>query len=263
VATNFFQSIAVAIMGCDVDNLRSAGAGGYGFQTTHWSVVLRAGELDSPEALTALESLCRTYWYPLYAFLRRRGHNHEQAQDLTQAFLARLVHKHQIPKADPVRGRFRTFLLSSLENFARSHHRDAHAEKRGGLVEMVSLELKTADERYSTEPVDDLSPDRFYEKQWAGALLQSVLVNLRQEFTTGGRQELFDALEPHLWGDDDSTPYAGIGKTLNMTVVAIRVTLHRLRQRFQDLLRLEVAHTIDDPAAVDDELRQLRRALTV
>jgi len=245
------------------DNLRSSGAGGYGFQTTHWSVILRAGGTDSPEALTALESLCRIYWYPLYGFLRRRGNDHEHAQDLTQAFLARLVHSNQLPKADPARGRFRTFLLGSLENFVRTQHRDARTEKRGGLFEIVSLELKTADERYASEPADELSPDRFYERQCAGALLESVLENLRREFTSGGRQELFDALEPHLWRDDTSTPYPKIGETLNMTVVSIRVTLHRLRQRFHDLLRLEVANTVEDPANVEDELRELRRALAL
>jgi RNA polymerase sigma-70 factor (ECF subfamily) len=208
-----------------------------------------------------LERLCRTYWYPLYCCVRRHGYSPEDAQDLTQAFFAKVLEKNQIALADPERGRFRTFLLRSLENFLRTRHRDANAQKRGGGKEILSLDAQSAEERYASEPADELPPEQFFEKQWAGTVLDNVLQTLRREFSSSGRPELFEALEPHLWGDETSTPYANIGGALNMTVVAVRVTLHRLRQRFQELLRKEIADTLENPGEVEDELRELRRAL--
>ncbi len=231
------------------------------FRTTHWSVVLAAGGGQTETARHALERLCENYWYPLYCCVRRHGHSPENAQDLTQAFFAKVLEKNQIALADRERGRFRTFLLRSLENFLRSQHRDASAQKRGGGRAIISLDAQTAEERYASEPVDKLSPEALFERQWAGAVLESVLGSLRREFSLRGRQDLFEALEPHLWGDDTSTPYGKIGAGLNMTMVAVRVTLHRLRQRFQELLREEIAHTLENPAEVEDELRALRRAL--
>ena len=222
---------------------------------------MSAGDATLPEAQAALARLCQTYWYPLYCCVRRHGHSPEDAQDLTQAFFAKLVEKNQIALADPERGRFRTFLLNSLENFLRTEHRNATTQKRGGGQVMISLDTATAEERYSTEPSDQLSPSSFFEKQWAGAVLEAVLTALRKEFSVSGRLELFESLEPHLWGDDTSTPYAEIGTSLNMTVVAVRVTLHRLRQRFYELLRAEIANTVENPMEIDDELGCLRRAL--
>jgi RNA polymerase sigma-70 factor (ECF subfamily) len=231
------------------------------FRTTHWSVVLAAGGLESPDAQAALARLCQTYWYPLYCCVRHRGHCPEDAQDLTQAFFAKLLEKNQIALADPARGRFRTFLLRSLENFLRTQHRDATAQKRGGGREIVSWDAQTAEERYASEPKEAASPDALFDRQWAGAVLEEVLTRLRREFSTSGRTELFEALEPHLWGDETSTPYPQIGQALDMTVVAVRVTLHRLRQRFHELLRTEVAHTVGEATEVDDELQHLRQAL--
>jgi DNA-directed RNA polymerase specialized sigma24 family protein len=235
-------------------------AGGI-FNTTHWSVVLAAGDLGATDARIALTRLCQTYWYPLYCCVRRHGYSPEDAQDLTQAFFAKLLSNNQIALAEPERGRFRTFLLRSLENFLRSRHRDATAQKRGGGMELLPLEMESAEGRYETEPPDNLSPEVLFERQWAGALLETVLGTLRNEFSVTGRIELFHALEPHLWGDETSTPYASVAATLDMTIVAVRVTVHRLRQRFNDLLRAEISNTVETSSDVDAELRYLRRVL--
>ena len=232
------------------------------FRTTHWSVVLAAGGAVAPDAHAALAKLCQTYWYPLYAFVRRKGHPHEEAQDLTQAFFTRLLEKNQIAQADPNRGRFRTFLLHSFENFLHTEHRDATTQKRGGGREIISWDAHTAAERYAGEPADGASPATLFERHWVTVLLESVLGATRREFAASGREELFDHLEPHLWGDDLSTPYPRIGELLGMTTVAVRVTLHRLRRRFHDLLRSEVAHTVGGAEDVDEELRHLRRLLS-
>jgi RNA polymerase sigma-70 factor (ECF subfamily) len=231
------------------------------FNTTHWSVVLAAADLTATDARAALTRLCQTYWYPLYCCVRRHGYSPEDAQDLTQAFFAKLLSKNQIALADPERGRFRTFLLRSLENFLRTQYRDVTTQKRGGAAELLSLELQTAEGRYETEPADNLSPSVVFERQWAGTVLETVLTGLRKEFSGSGRLELFNALEPHLWGDDTSTPYASIAEALGMTLVAVRVTVHRLRQRFHELLRSEISDTVETPNDVEDELRYLRRVL--
>jgi len=241
------------------DSLLPDNLPGRTFQTTHWSVVLRVSNQPTVEATQALEELCRTYWYPLYALVRRKGYTHEQAQDLTQAFFAKLLEKNQISQADPERGRFRTFLLRSLENFLRSEHRNANTQKRGAGHQIVSLDAELAAERYSSDYQDGASPTLGFERQWAAVLLDSVLSSLRQEFTTGGKAELFDQLEPHLWGDDTSTPYPQIAEGLNMTTVSVRVTVHRLRRRFHDLLRAQIANTVERVEDVEDELRYLRR----
>jgi RNA polymerase sigma-70 factor (ECF subfamily) len=229
------------------------------FQTTHWSVVLRVSDGQSGEAQQALEQLCQTYWYPLYAFARRKGYTHEQSQDFTQAFCAKLLEKNQIALADPERGRFRTFLLRSFENFLRSEHRDAIAKKRGGGRQLLSWDADLAAERYSSDCADGVSPTVLFERQWATVLLQSVVDLLRKEFSQSGKAELFDHLEPHLWGDDASTGYPQIAEALKMTTVSVRVTLHRLRRRFHDLLRAQIAHTVENVEEVEDELRYLRR----
>ena len=242
----------------NVPDERPAGAV---FDTTHWSVVLAAGDLGATDARAALTRLCQTYWYPLYCCVRRHGYSPEDAQDLTQDFFAKLLSKNQIAQADPGRGRFRTFLLRSLENFLRTRHRDATTQKRGGGREVLPLGMEEAEGRYSGELADNLSPSVFFERQWAGAVLETVLAALRKEFSATGRLELFDSLEPHLWGDDTATPYTTIAESLEMTVVAVRVTLHRLRKRFHELLCAEISNTVETPNDVDDELRHLRHVL--
>jgi RNA polymerase sigma factor (sigma-70 family) len=231
------------------------------FHTTNWSVVSSAGQKESEERQAALAHLCETYWYPLYSCVRRNGFSPADAQDLTQAFLCKLLAKEQFALADRERGRFRTFLLRALENFLHTQHRDANAQKRGGGKIIFSREALNAEAYYALEPVDTLSPARLFDKNWAGALLQAALGKLQQEFALRSRSELFEALEPHLWGDDTSTPYSEIAANLHMSHVAVRVTLKRLRQRFQELLRAEIAATVESPDDVEDELAYLREAL--
>lgn len=232
------------------------------FGTTHWSVVLAAKDATSPEAHNALARLCQAYWYPLYCCVRRHGRSPEDAQDLTQAFFAKLIEKNQISLADKERGRFRTFMLRSLENFLHNEHEKASTQKRGGGREIVSWDAESAENRYLAEPTGDLSPEQLFERRWASTLISETLARLRRELSSTGREELFDQLEPHLWGDDTSTPYATIAADLSMTVVAVKVTVHRLRSRFRSLLREEIGQTVADTQEVDDEMRRLFQVLT-
>ncbi len=232
------------------------------FNTTHWSVVLAAGDTDTPEAQAALARLCQTYWYPLYCCVRRHGRSAEDAQDLTQAFFEKLIARNQISLADRERGRFRTFLLRSLENFLHNEHEKASTQKRGGGRAMISWDAQSAEERYNSEPSTDLSPAELFDRRWASTLIAETLHRLRQELAMTGRAELFDHLEPNLWGDDTSTPYAEIAAALDMTAVAVKVTMHRLRARFRALLRDEIIQTVADPGEVEDELQRLFRILT-
>jgi RNA polymerase sigma-70 factor (ECF subfamily) len=232
------------------------------FGTTHWSVVLAAGDHDTPEATAALAKLCQTYWYPLYSCVRRHGRSPEDAQDLTQAFFEKLIARNQISLADRERGRFRTFLLRSLENFLHNEHEKASTKKRGGGQTIISWDAQSAEERYNSEPTTDLSPAEWFDRRWASTLITETLHRLRRELSMTGRVELFDRLEPNLWGDDTSTPYAEIAASLDMTAVAVKVTMHRLRARFRTLLREEIAHTVADPGEVEDELQRLFQILT-
>lgn len=228
------------------------------FSTTHWSVILSVGVEGSSTAMAALDRLCTSYWPPLYAYVRRCGRSPEDARDLTQAFFARLIENNRVALADPARGRFRTFLLGSMQNFLRGEHERNSAVKRGGGKEFISLDAQQAEEeRYSELPSDQDPPDKLFERRWASRLIEVVLHRLRSEFLISGRTELFDALEPHLWGDPTSIPYTEIATSLNVTVVGIKSTTHRLRKRFREILRSEIAHTVEDPSLVDQEIMQL------
>jgi DNA-directed RNA polymerase specialized sigma24 family protein len=237
------------------DAARTAGL----FATTHWSVVLAAGERDSPPAVDALEKLCRAYWYPLYACIRRRGCSAQDAEDLTQGFFAVLLAGNYLARADRERGRFRTFLLTAFNNFLHNEHDRSTALKRGGGREIVSWDEHTAEGRYAREPVGGLSPEQIYEKRWVATLLERVLGRLRGEFDTTECRELFDQLKAHLWGEDEAIPYAQLSGQFAMTVSALKVTVHRLRRRYRDLLREEIAQTVADPAEIDDEIQYLIR----
>jgi RNA polymerase sigma-70 factor (ECF subfamily) len=232
------------------------------FATTHWSVVLAAGQGDSPQAIEALERLCRTYWYPLYAYVRRRGYQPQDAQDLTQGFFAALLTGKYLGQANRARGRFRTFLLTAFGNFLHNEHDRATALKRGGGREIVSWEAHTAEGRYAQEPAGGLSPEQIYEKRWAATLLERVLARLRDESIDAARRELFDQLKPHLWGEDEATPYAQLATRFNLTVSAIKVTVHRLRRRYREVLREEIAQTVADPAEIDGEIQYLIRVMS-
>ena len=232
------------------------------FATTHWSVVLAAGEGSTPASAQALERLCRTYWYPLYAFVRRRGCQPQDAQDLTQGFFAALLAGKYLAQANRERGRFRTFLLTAFDNFLHNEHDRATALKRGGGHEIVSWEEHTAEGRYAQEPAGGLSPEQIYEKRWAATLLERVLARLREESIQAARLELFDRLKPHLWGEDEATPYAQLATRFNLTVSAIKVTVHRLRRRYREVLREEIAQTVADAAEIDGEIQYLIRVMS-
>jgi RNA polymerase sigma factor (sigma-70 family) len=232
------------------------------FATTHWSVVLAAGRTTTAGSRDALAALCQAYWFPLYAHVRRRGHNAEDARDLTQGFFAELLARNTIESADPQRGRFRTFLLTALDHFLHHTHRDAHTRKRGGAHTFIPWDAQDAEQRLALEPADQRSPDREFDRRWALATLDQARTRLKQEFALTGKSELFDLLRPHLLADEPGLPYAQIAAQLNMTVVAVKVTVHRLRQRYGELLREIVAHTLANPADTDAEVRELLAALS-
>src|SRR6516225_5151452 len=201
------------------------------FNTTHWSVVLAAGEAGTERAVEALARLCQTYWFPVYAFIRKRGHSPEQAQDFTQEFFAVFLEKNYVAKAARDRGRFRAFLMSSVENFLHNQHDRAQAQKRGGGQALLSLDYQDAEQRYQIEPVEESDPATIFEQQWAATLLETILNRLREEFSAEGRADLFDDLQGHLWGDADSIPYSLLGQKSGLTEGNLKTVAHRLRQR--------------------------------
>jgi RNA polymerase sigma factor (sigma-70 family) len=241
--------------------MSSSDAGGGQFRTTHWSMVVAAQDRASPQATEALAALCRTYWYPLYAFIRRQGFDADQAHDLTQGFFARLLEKDFLQAADPQRGKFRAFLLTACKHFLANELDRAQALKRGGGQTILSLDHGTADQRYRREPAHSLTPERLFERRWALTLLQQVLARLREEFHGSSRGRLFDALKAALTADPNALPYRPLAERLSMSEGAVRVAVHRLRQRYRDLLREEIAQTVDAPEQVEEEIRHLFQAL--
>ncbi len=231
------------------------------FVTTHWSVVLTAAGNDTTQAQEALSCLCETYWYPLYAYARRRGHGPEDAQDLTQEFFARLLEKHWLARADREKGKFRSFLLMAMKRFLANEWDKAQSLKRGGQIRFVPFQFDTAETRYTREPADASTPEQVFEKQWALTLLQSVLQRLRADYEHDGKGKLFEALEPCLIGSRATQPYGELASTLGMTEGAVRMAVSRLRERYRQYLKDEIAKTVATPAEVDEELRHLFRAL--
>jgi RNA polymerase sigma-70 factor (ECF subfamily) len=232
------------------------------FVTTHWSLVMAAGQRELPESAAALVTLCTTYWYPLYAFVRRQGYRPEDAQDLTQAFFAKLLEKNYVGDADRQRGKFRSFLLASLKHFLANEWDKARAQKRGGSRTFVALDAQTAETRYRLEPVDTMTADKIYERRWALTLLDEVLRRLREEYAAEGKGKLFDQLKVTLTGERSAIPYAGIGGQLGMSEGAVKVAVHRLRQRYREILRAEIAETVAGPGQVEEELRHLFAVLS-
>ena len=231
------------------------------FVTTRWTVVLAAGGTDTTQARQALEHLCRTYWYPLYAYVRRRGHSAHDAQDLTQAFFARLLAQESLANADPDRGRFRSFLLTAMNHFLTSEWKRGLAQKRGGGCQVLSLELAAAEKRYDLEPAIHSSPDKLFEKQWALTLLEEVINRLELEFQTDGKANWFTALKPALLGVRESQPYAALATQLSMNESAVKVAVHRLRKRYRELIRDEISSTLDSSEEIEAEMRHLLRVL--
>jgi RNA polymerase sigma factor (sigma-70 family) len=231
------------------------------FSTTHWSVVLEAGQEDSPGAAEALERLCRTYWYPLYAFIRRKGHSPPDAQDLTQEFFARFLERKYVALADQSRGRFRTFLLRSLEHFLINEWAKAGAAKRVGAHRTISWDEVEAETRYLLESSNGNTPDKLFEKRWALSLLDQVMGRLREEFSEPDKRKLFELLKGNIWGRSADASYEEIACRLRMSESAVKVAAHRMRQRYRELLRTEVAQTVATSAEVDEELRYLAAVL--
>jgi RNA polymerase sigma-70 factor (ECF subfamily) len=230
------------------------------FPTTRWTLVVAAGDAHRKEARSALVSLCENYWYPLYAYLRRRGYPFDQAQDLTQEFFIRVVEGRYLDRAEPEKGRFRSFLLSSLKFFVADEEDRQRAHKRGGGV-VVQLEFSSGEKRYQREPAHNETPERIFERRWALSVLDRVVERLRNEFVQHGRPEHFERLKVSLLGQSDA-PYAALAKELNTSEGALKVAIHRLRKRYRELFRQEIADTVADPAEVDSELRHLAGVIT-
>ena len=230
------------------------------FPTTRWTLVVAAGDPRWKEARSALVSLCENYWYPLYAYLRRRGYPADQAQDLTQEFFTRVLEGRYLDRADPEKGRFRSFLLSSLKFFVADEGDRQRAHKRGG-GQLVPLEFSSGEERYQREPAHDETPERIFERRWALSVLDRVVEKLRDEFVHHGRPEHFERLKVFLLGQSDA-PYAALAREMNTSEGALKVAIHRLRKRYRELFRQEIADTVADPVEVEPELRFLAAALT-
>jgi RNA polymerase sigma factor (sigma-70 family) len=243
------------------DSHDTAAAGAARFATTHWSVVLAAGGSTSPQAAAALEQLCRSYWYPLYAFVRRRGHAEPDAQDLTQAFFARLLERRDLRRVGRDGGRFRSYLLTSLTHFLRDEWDKARAAKRGGGREIFSLDAQEADSRYRLEPADGSGADKLFARRWALTTLEGALDRLRDECAAEGKTRQWELLHPLLAEDVPAGTYDSLAAELNLAPGTVSVTLHRLRKRYRELVRAEVSRTISNPAEVDEEMRALLAAL--
>ncbi|HLV87913.1 MAG TPA: sigma-70 family RNA polymerase sigma factor [Candidatus Sulfotelmatobacter sp.] len=233
------------------------------FPTTRWTLVVAAGDPQRKDARSALVSLCENYWYPLYAYLRRRGHAPDQAQDLTQEFFMRVLEGRYLDRVDPEKGRFRSFILTSLKFFAADEQDRQRAQKRGGGA-IVSLEFssgESGEERYQREPGHDDTPDRIFERRWALSMLERVMERLREEFVQHGSPENFERMKVFLLGQSEA-PYADLAREMTTSEGALKVAIHRLRKRYRELFRQEIADTVADPAEVEAELRYLAAVLT-
>jgi RNA polymerase sigma factor (sigma-70 family) len=227
------------------------------FATTHWSVVLAAGHSSVPGGREALEKLCRAYWYPLYAFVRRQGGTPHDAQDSIQEFFAWLIERKQLRVVDSERGKFRSFLLATLKHFLSDERKKARAQKRGGGRELLSLDAQSAEDRFGLEPATDLTPEKIFERRWALTVMEQTVARLRQEYAAAGRAELFEELKHFQPGEEAVPSYAEVAVRLGLTESAVKSAIYRLRQRHGDLLREEIAQTVATPAEVDEEIRYL------
>jgi RNA polymerase sigma factor (sigma-70 family) len=228
------------------------------FATTQWSLVLAAGQQGpSGHAREALTALCEAYWYPLYAFLRGRGHSPADAEDLTQAFFALLLEKQVIRQADPARGRFRSFLLKALQNFAANRHISNTAAKRGGGVPILSLEFDQAEGRFCFEGSTAETPERAFDRRWALTLLDRVMSRLKDDAVQQRKEQQFDTLKPYLTGDEPRLSYADTASSLGVSEGAVKVSVHRLRRKFREILQDEISQTVSSHAEIEDELRHL------
>ena len=231
------------------------------FATTHWTLVLTAQRPDSSLAFDALSQLCQTYWYPLYVYVRRRGYDAHDGQDLTQEFFARLLQKDFLGSVDRDKGKFRSFLLASMNHFLAKEWKRANRQKRGGGGVIVSLDDDSAEHRYRQEPATDLTADKLFERRWAMTLLEGAMSQLRQEFLDGGKRSLFEELKVFISGTRTEEGYAGVAPRVNLTEGAVKVAVHRLRKRYGEILRAEIAQTVSSPEEVEEEIRHLFQIL--
>ena len=232
------------------------------FSTTHWSVVVEAAQGDSAASVEALEKLCRIYWYPLYAFARRRGCSPEDAEDLSQGFFARLIEKESLKMVCPEKGKFRSFLLTAFSNFANNERGKQRTQKRGGLNIITSWDGMEAEQRFLHEPADGLTPEKLFDRSWAVTVVEQVLCQLRQEYERGNKLPVFTELQGYLTREADPGVIAAAAQRLAMAEGALKVALHRLRRRFGEHLRAQVASTVGSPDEVEEELRHLVAALS-
>lgn len=232
------------------------------FMTTHWSVILSAKDAPAEQADAALEKLCQTYWRPLYAHVRRRGYEPHDAEDLTQEFFARLLAKDFLRSVDRNKGKFRSFLLAAMGHFLAKEWRRANTQKRGGNCAFVSLDAKSAEEEYLQIPASTLTPDQLYDKQWALLLLGRVLDRLRDEYVAGGKGQLYEETRVFLTGDKNEARYSEIAAKLNTTEAALKMAVSRMRDRYCELRREEIAQTVSGPDEVEEELRVLKSILS-
>jgi len=225
-------------------------------------MVRRAGAGGAQEARAALAHLCRDYWYPLYAYARRRGHSEHDAQDLTQSFIMEIIDGPLLGRADPERGRFRSFVLGALRNFLSHEHRREQTQRRGGLVEFISMDAEHGEHRFALEPVDGVTPEDHFELNWALALLDAVLARLRAEYAAAGRGDFFAALQPYLAGKAGQPGYAELAARIGVSEATVAVSVHRMRRRYGELLRAEIASTVSSPEEVEEELAHLMEVVS-
>ena len=233
------------------------------FRPTRWSLVLSAaGQQGAGSAGQSLEQLCALYWRPLYAYIRHQGASPQDAQDATQEFFARLLEKDFLHSVDPAKGRFRSFLLAALKHFLSNERDKARAQKRGGGQALVPLDFAGAETGLGFQPADALTPDKLFERRWALDLLEHSLARLREEYSTHGKELLYDELKTTLTEGRGSVPYAELAARLKSSEAAVKMAVHRLRRRYREVLRAEIAETVADESEVEDELRQVMRALS-
>lgn len=226
------------------------------FATTSWSLIVKAADGHSSESRIALESLCQTYWYPLYAFVRRRGNEAVAAEDLTQSFFVFLLEKDRLQTADQSRGRFRTFLLSALNNFMKNEWRKESAQKRGGGRQILSIDFDVGEARYKSEPFHSLTPEKIFERSWAMTLLGRTFDELAQKYSETGKTEIYESLKPYLAGQGD-VAYAEIAEQLNMSEGSVKVAVHRMRKTCREVLREQISQTVESNDEIDAEINEL------
>jgi DNA-directed RNA polymerase specialized sigma24 family protein len=239
-----------------------AGKGGQ-FITTHWSAVLLSAQSQAPGSDKAREEFCRLYWYPLYAFIRRRGYNPDDARDLTQGFFLFILGRKALQRATPEKGKFRSFLLGSLKNYLSNEYQRENAIKRGGRIDFVPVDFSNGEDRYSREPADSLTPEKIFEANWAMTLLERAIEQLKAEYSAQGKGTIFETLRPYLdlSGIAQAPSYEAAADKLKVTGAGVKTLIHRFRKRYSEILREAVAQTIADPTQIDDEIRSLCDAL--